>query len=94
MSTALNLCRKEHRRLARRAAPTQETSPPTRESIELREALAKLPLRQRQAVTLFYVGDLPIHSIAAAMSISEGAVKAHLFQGRKTLQRLLQVVDD
>src|SRR3712207_8156484 len=38
---------------------------------------------QRQAVVLFYVGDLSIRGVADAMAISDGTVKAHLSQARE-----------
>jgi RNA polymerase sigma-70 factor (ECF subfamily) len=91
MTTALNLCRKEHRRRAQ----VRSGDVPEREvqfssaTLEMREALAELPSRQRQAVTLFYVGDLSVHAIAEVMNISDGAVKAHLSHGRKRLREVL-----
>jgi RNA polymerase sigma factor (sigma-70 family) len=41
--------------------------------------------RQRVAMALFYVEDLSVRDIAASMGITEGAVKAHLSQGRAKL---------
>ncbi len=55
----------------------------------LRRALATLPDRQRLAVALFYVEDLSVRDIARSMRISEGAVKAHLSQGRAKLAAVL-----
>lgn len=95
MTTALNLCRREHR--SRTRVEGQVNQPSGRfstETIELREALGNLPVRQRTAVVLFYIGDFSIDSIAAAMNISDGAVKAHLSQGRRRLRELLEVDDD
>ena len=48
--------------------------------------LADLPRQQRIALALHYVDDLPISDIAAAMGLSEGAVKFHLHQGRARLR--------
>lgn len=91
MTTAINLCRKESKRQRRESIGTEISSSTDlpMETMELREAMLKLPTRQRQAVTLFYVGDLMIQDIAPAMGISEGAVKAHLSHGRKRLRELL-----
>ena len=91
MTTALNLCRKEHRRRARvRSGDVPESHIClSSAALEMREALARLSARQREAVTLFYVGDLPVHAIAEVMNISDGAVKAHLSHGRKRLRELL-----
>jgi DNA-directed RNA polymerase specialized sigma24 family protein len=43
---------------------------------------------------LFYIGDLSVEQAAAAMEISEGAVKASLHSARKNLSRSLEVTDD
>ena len=55
----------------------------------VRRALAHLPERQRIAVALYYVEDLSVRDIAMSMRISEGAVKAHLSQGRSKLAAVL-----
>ena len=55
----------------------------------VRRALAQLPERQRIAVALYYVEDLSVRDIAQSMQISEGAVKAHLSQGRSKLATVL-----
>lgn len=91
MTTALNLCRKEHGRRTRvRSGDVPERLIAlSTAALEMRDALSGLPARQREAVTLFYVGDLSIHAIAEVMNISDGAVKAHLSHGRKRLRELL-----
>jgi RNA polymerase sigma-70 factor (ECF subfamily) len=91
MTTALNLCRKEHGRRARVRSGEVPERPVQLGSVtvEMRDALRELPARQREAITLFYVGDLSIHAIAEVMNISDGAVKAHLSNGRKRLRELL-----
>jgi len=52
---------------------------------ELVERIQTLPPRQRLAMALFYVEDISVRDVAASMGISEGAVKAHLSQGRDSL---------
>jgi RNA polymerase sigma factor (sigma-70 family) len=52
-------------------------------------ALAELPRQQRLCIALFYVDGLPVAEIAEALSISEGAVKFHLHQGRERLRTQL-----
>lgn len=91
-TTALNLLRRRFRNAARTLAeqPVTPSSEPT-ERIDLLRALRGLPLRQRQAATLFYVADLPVSVIAAAMGLSEGAVKSHLSRARKHLRASLGV---
>ncbi|MEO8692916.1 MAG: sigma-70 family RNA polymerase sigma factor [Acidimicrobiales bacterium] len=48
------------------------------EGLPLREALAALPPRQRQAVTLRFLADLPVADIARAMGCRPGTVKSTL----------------
>lgn len=52
----------------------------------LAELVAGLPRQQRLAVTLFYVSELTIAEVAAAMGVNEGTVKFHLHQGRERLR--------
>ena len=48
--------------------------------------LATLPRQQRLSLALFYVEDLSVNEVAAALDISPGAVKFHLHQGRNALR--------
>lgn len=96
MTTALNLCKRQLQDANRDRSPVLErhdpsSAPSVRADIVL--ALRKLPHRQQQATVLYYVGDLPLPVIGDLMGITEGAVKAHLAQARKTLRRLLEVTD-
>lgn len=86
MTTALNLCRKNERRAY---APTQVGPAPGIDRILVSDALRTLPARQREALILFYIGDLPLPAIAQVMNISEGTVRAHLAQGRAALRERL-----
>ncbi len=54
-------------------------------SISVQAALARLPLRQRAAVVLRYLGGLSVSEVAQAMGCAEGTVKATL---HAALQRL------
>ena len=51
--------------------------------------LAKLPPQQRIAMSLYYIGGLSVAEVASAMSLSTGAVKFHLNQGRERLRPAL-----
>lgn len=53
-------------------------------------ALASLPLRQRTALALRVVDQLPVAEVARAMSISEGAVKAHVHRAKAHVAALLE----
>jgi RNA polymerase sigma-70 factor, ECF subfamily len=90
ISTAVNVLKRRRRR-----APQEQVDPPeveasTSEIIDLRRALRDLPQRQRQAVVLFYVGDLSVYEVANLMGVSDGTVKAHLSQGREALRKRLE----
>jgi RNA polymerase sigma-70 factor (ECF subfamily) len=54
-------------------------------------AVRRLPTRQAQAAALRYIYDCPVSEVAAVMTISEGAAKAHLFRGRQALARTLGI---
>ncbi|WP_315096089.1 sigma-70 family RNA polymerase sigma factor [uncultured Cellulomonas sp.] len=56
-------------------------------------ALRVLSPRERACVVLRYFDDLPVSEIAAALLISEGAVKRYLSDGTGKLRTTLQVVE-
>jgi RNA polymerase sigma factor (sigma-70 family) len=58
---------------------------------ELWEAVRELPARQRSAVVLRFVGDLPHREIAAAMGCSEDAARRSLHEGLKRLRKELTI---
>ena len=69
------------------------TEKPVAESVEQRNVdsdlqtiLAQLPKQQRIAIALFYVDELSVAEVAAALKVSEGAVKSYLHQGRARLR--------
>jgi len=71
--------------------------PPRRETDDLPDvtsAIARLPLRQGLAMTLFYLGDLSVEEVARTMGISTGAVKSSLHAGRKGLRTILEDQDE
>ena len=53
---------------------------------EVLALLGSLPKQQRLCLALFYVDELSVAEIGAALGISEGAVKFHLHQGRERLR--------
>lgn len=61
------------------------------ESEELCDALALLPARQKDVVTLQYVCGLSEREVADRLSISPGSVKTHASRGRSALRRHLSV---
>jgi DNA-directed RNA polymerase specialized sigma24 family protein len=86
------------RRRARRAAferhlppsgdPLLPTTPPAVD-VDLWDAVRALPLRQRTAVALRYVCDLPHDEIAEVMGVAVGTVSATLTAARRRLAALL-----
>jgi RNA polymerase sigma-70 factor (sigma-E family) len=55
--------------------------------IELVRILRSLPKRQREAVALRYLADLPEAEVAAVLGCSVGAVKQHTHRGLAALRR-------
>lgn len=56
----------------------------------LQEALQQLPEKQRLAIVLFTIEQMPQKDVAEALQCSVEAVKWHVFQGRKKLKELLK----
>jgi RNA polymerase sigma-70 factor (ECF subfamily) len=61
----------------------------------VRNAVALLPAKYREALTLFYFHDLDVTTAAQSLGLPEGTVKARLSRGREILRgkltRLLAV---
>jgi RNA polymerase sigma-70 factor (ECF subfamily) len=104
LGIAINVARELRRRAMKRvpadavdeaacAASPADDATLTEESELLREQLKQLPERQREAVTLRYFEGLSTQATAAAMSCSEGTVKATLHQALRVLRtRLKQLI--
>jgi RNA polymerase sigma factor (sigma-70 family) len=86
-----------HRGRARRALPVAELPPvdagsapfPAAGDEELWDAVGELPARQRSAVVLRYVADLPHRDIAAAIGCSEEAARRSLHEGLAKLRKVV-----
>jgi RNA polymerase sigma factor (sigma-70 family) len=87
-TVALNIARRTARRarveaiLLRREATSTPAPEP---AAEIWDAVRRLPDRQRTAVVLHYLADLPQREVAAAMGLAEGTVAATLHQARQRL---------
>jgi RNA polymerase sigma-70 factor (ECF subfamily) len=57
---------------------------------KLKEALDQLPEKQKMAIILFTIEEMPQKQVAEALKCSVEAVKWHVFQGRKKLRELLK----
>jgi len=53
----------------------------------LEYALGRIPLVEREAVTLFYLQELSLNEIAEALNVPVGTVKSRLFRGRRLLRQ-------
>jgi RNA polymerase sigma factor (sigma-70 family) len=89
-----------HRARVRRAVPVADAEPAMGASGSegtagmpdeaLWGAVAKLPERQRSAVVLRYVADLPHREIAAAIGCSEDAARSSLHEGLSKLRKVVE----
>jgi len=96
LTIAHNKAMDAHRARTRRAVPVEDvaavdgrsTSPRTNGPDEtLWGAVRELPDRQRSAVTLRYMADLPHRDIAEAMGCSEEAARRSLHEGLTKLRK-------
>lgn len=95
-TVAVNVLRRRWRRsrmfavLSPRLATAPATGPEaTEDHLVVLSALQSLPLAQREAVALFYLGDLSVAEIAATLGVPDGTVKSRLTRGRAALARLI-----
>lgn len=89
---ALNQLRRTMRRRVvetERMTVVAESVPAIAEHREVWDAVAALPERQREAVVLRYVADLPEAEIATAMKVSRGTVASTLADARTSLAKYL-----
>ena len=56
----------------------------------LREVLATLPVRQREALTLRFFEEMSVQDTARAMNCAEGTVKATLFAALRNLRQRME----
>ncbi|MEV0425911.1 SigE family RNA polymerase sigma factor [Micromonospora sp. NPDC050495] len=74
---------------ASRTGPPDDVRPPGEETVLLVGALRQLPARQRQALALHYLFDMPVAEIAREAGVPAGTVKSWLSRGRSRLAELL-----
>ncbi|MCW2969612.1 MAG: sigma-70 family polymerase sigma factor [Solirubrobacterales bacterium] len=87
-----------HRSRTRRAVPVEDltvvdaSAPmPVPRDEALWDAVGDLPARQRSAVVLRYVADLPHRDIATAIGCSEDAARRSLHEGLAKLRKVVPV---
>ena len=89
---AINKVRDGHRSRVRRERVVDRLSTLPNVTSEIPEIdevaglLATLPKQQRAVAAMFYVEQMSVLEIAAALEISDGAVKFHLHQAREKLR--------
>jgi RNA polymerase sigma-70 factor (ECF subfamily) len=74
--------------LLSRSAPELELADSQREEL-VRRAVAALPPRYRDALTVFYFRDMDLAETARILKVPEGTAKALLHRGRTLLRRKL-----
>ncbi len=55
----------------------------------LRQAIARLPSKQREVVLMHYLEETSVKEVAALLSVSAKTVEGRLYQARRHLRRLL-----
>jgi RNA polymerase sigma-70 factor (ECF subfamily) len=94
---AMNQLRDHWRKLERRELPEAvpvDAIAGVATRLLVRDAIARLPTRQRQAVVLRYLADLPLADVASAMDCAVGTVKAALHSALRALRVDLEEDDD
>jgi RNA polymerase sigma factor (sigma-70 family) len=88
----LDQARRHRLRRPRSVPPIDETgaAAPGADRIDIERAVARLPRRQREAITLHYLADLSVAEVAALLGIAESSVKSHLGAARAALRERLE----
>lgn len=76
-------------RRRREVQPASDEARWSVEGLDVRQALARLPVRQRSAVVLHHLVGLPVEQVAQELQIPVGTVKSRVSRARKSLQPLL-----
>ncbi len=77
------------RRARARMTPASHPSDTSDERVDVRDALASLPRRQREAIVLHHYLGFDVKEVARAMRAPDGTVKSLLSRGRAALAMAL-----
>lgn len=78
-----------HQRALRFLRPPEPGPPPSEDTVLLVAALRAVPVKQRQALVLHYLGGLAVDEIANEMGASAGTVRSWLARARAALNARL-----
>jgi RNA polymerase sigma-70 factor (ECF subfamily) len=82
------------RRTVDNPAATPEEEASYRESASrLRKALARLPVRQLQVLSLVFMEDMTVEQAARVLGISVGSTRTHYHRAKKRVARLMEESD-
>jgi RNA polymerase sigma-70 factor (ECF subfamily) len=56
---------------------------------ELRNAIERLPRKQREAIIMHYLEETSVNDVAALLSVTAKTVEGRLYQARKSLRKLM-----
>lgn len=84
---ALRSARRSRARMAAERAHVESQAPRDDDAERVLDLLADLPPKQRAALTLRYLHDLPDNAIAAALGCRPGTVRSLLSRGRDAIRQ-------
>lgn len=84
---------RDRRRGLLEAVPDTPAQPDPGGQLEIKQALASLPARQREAFTLVEIFGLTYREAGAAIGAPEGTVKSRVFHARRQLIAWLQAAE-
>ena len=91
VNTCISISRKRRRELVTDRVPEGATGD-GQDVVDLMDALARLPVRDRAVVALRYLEDLSVRDVAAALDLPEGTVKSQSSRALARLEQLLSPV--
>ena len=88
VNTCIGVSRKRKREVVTDRVPERQSGD-GQASVDLMDALARLPVKDRAVLALRYLEDLPVREVAAALDLPEGTVKSQCSRALARLEVLL-----